>query len=202
MPGQDLNAVLTEIARRPGPLDFTPGSGIISVGDLDSDEVGTGARSNADKLAVELIPVRHWVHLFWTLRRNAMDRDYESAQLISALAALAAFQEGDYDARNLLAPIPPVWYEEACRVFVYGTKKYRKWNWLKGMPWSVPLASAVRHVRDVLVVGEEYDQESGLLHVGHFTCNIMMLAQYSTTYRAGNDLPNPKYFREEKKSNE
>ena len=34
--------------------------GKIVVGDLDSDEKGSGARANEDKLRVELIPVRAW----------------------------------------------------------------------------------------------------------------------------------------------
>ena len=173
--------------------DFGPGQ-IVTVGDLDSDEKGTGARMNADKLRVELLPVRHWAHLFWTAKTNAKDMEAHRATFCAAVDALAVFQEGDYNAQKLLAPLWPIWFDEAVEVFVYGTGKYRKWNWLKGQPWSVPLASALRHARADLIDGELRDKESGLSHVGHFTCNVIMLAQFSKSYKAGNDFPATEYF--------
>lgn len=196
-------SALKEIAK--DPLSTVLPGPWVSMVDLESDEMGTGARMNSGKLPVELIPVRHWVSLFWSMRGNANDHEVESARLIKAVDALATFQEGNYDGRTLISSIMPYWFDEAAHVFAMNGQpgaKYKMWNWLHGMQWSVPLACAIRHARDILIVGEEYDQESGLRHIGHFTCNVLMLAQYSTTYRAGNDLPNPKYFREERKINE
>ena len=173
--------------------DFGPGQ-IVTVGDLDSDEKGTGARMNADKLRVELLPVRHWAHLFWTAKANAKDMEAHRATFCAAVDALAVFQEGDYNAQKLLAPLWPIWFDEAVEVFVYGTHKYKMWNWLKGQPWSVPLASAIRHAKADLIDGDLIDNESGLSHVGHFTCNVIMLAQFSKSYKAGNDFPATEYF--------
>jgi len=166
----------------------------ITQGDLDSEEMGTGARSGDGKLPVALIPVRHWVTLLHTLRVNAGESDPEGAAMVTSLEALAAFQEGKSYASVILQPIWPSWFDAACDVFEYGTKKYKKYNWMKGMPWSVPMACAIRHMKSILIDGEEFDKESGLLHIGHYTCNVIMLAQYSGTYRRGNDFPPPKYF--------
>ena len=176
----------------PGPLRFVENG--MPIGDLDSDEKGTGARMNENKPHVELLPVRHWAHLFWTAQHNAKDMEPARTAFCIAVDALATFQEGNFSARALLAPLWPTWYDEAVDVFVYGTGKYRKWNWLKGQPWSVPLASALRHARADLIDGELRDKESGLSHVGHFTCNVIMLAQFSKSYKAGNDFPATEYF--------
>ncbi len=172
-------------------LDMTPGP-IVFVGDLDSDEKGSGARMNADKLAVELIPVRIWAAI---LRGNRGLRDLE---LVTCVEDLALFQEGRLPGGQLLNNVPIEWLECAVYVFVYGMGKYKRWNWLKGMPWSVPLASAIRHAK-AMFAGEDLDPESGLPHKGHFVCNLIMLATYYDTYKEGNDFPDPKFFRGEVK---
>jgi hypothetical protein len=77
---------------------------------------------------------------------------------------------------------------DCAAVFDYGRKKYATWNWAKGMPWSVPMACAVRHCLAILR-GEENDPESGLPHRGHVACNLVMLAQYEHTYLEGDDRP-------------
>lgn len=185
-----MNEALKDIAS----LDL--GTGQIIRWEGESDVKGSGKRTNKGKLHVELIPVRHWVSLLRCRRRHY---GAEPAAMIVALEALAEFQEGLYVDRPLLAPIWPVWFDEAARVFDWASADghYETWNWLKGMPWSVPVGCAVRHIKAILIDGEDHDQDSGLLHIGHFTCNIIMLAQYAHSYKEGNDLPDPKYFAQE-----
>ena len=84
--------------------------------------------------------------------------------------------------------IPLVTLEDEARVWMYGKNKYAAWNWAKGMPWSVPLACALRHLA-AFQRGEEKDQESGLPHIAHAMCNLRMLALYSRTYPEGDDRP-------------
>lgn len=110
----------------------------MSVGDIKSTEKGSGARYNAGKPAMDLVP----------------------------LVAL----------------------EDCAAVFDYGRKKYAEWNWAKGMDWSVPYACALRHL-SAWHRGEDLDPESGLPHLGHVMCNLVMLSTYAKTYPEGDNRP-------------
>ena len=80
--------------------------------------------------------------------------------------------------------IPLCALESGLRVFAYGAKKYEQWNWAKGMRWSVPYECMLRHL-DAWYRGEDLDPESGLTHLGHVMCNLVMLEIYAKTHRAG-----------------
>ena len=73
-------------------------------------------------------------------------------------------------------------------VFEYGARKYAAWNWAKGMPWSVPLGCALRHI-DADLSGELYDYESGETHMAHAISNVVMLDYFLNTYPEGDDRP-------------
>lgn len=87
-----------------------------------------------------------------------------------------------------LSLIPLCTLEEEARVWMYGKEKYAAWNWTKGMPWSVPLACALRHL-SAWQQGEANDKESGLPHLAHAMCNLRMLALYASVYPEGDDRP-------------
>ena len=108
------------------------------IGDVNSDEKGSGARYNTGKADLSLIP-------------------------LSTL-------------------------EDEARVWMYGAKKYKAHNWMKGMDWSVPYACALRHLA-AWQAGEEVDAESGQSHLAHAICNLRMLTLYSKTYLEGDDRP-------------
>lgn len=114
----------------------------MSVGDVNSNEKGSGARYNDNKPDFSLIPL-------WTL-------------------------------------------EDEAKVWAYGAKKYKAWNWAKGMPWSVPFACAMRHL-SAWQRGEDIDKESGQPHLAHVMCNLRMLTLYTHTYPEGDDRP-PREF--------
>lgn len=158
----------------------------MSVGDVNSDARGSGARFNDHKAPLDLIPLEIVANSFtgplWT------EQEYDA---LSALRALGRFQTGRLveepgleEAMQFLSP----YWGDAARVFDYGRKKYAPWNWAKGMAWSIPLACAARHALAVLG-GEELDSESNLPHVGHMLCNIVMLRTFVASYPEGDDLP-------------
>ena len=71
---------------------------------------------------------------------------------------------------------------DAARVVVQvlgmGAEKYSERNWEKGMKWSRCYNSAQRHLYAWFQEHEDYDKESGLLHLGHAAWNILVLLAY------------------------
>jgi len=59
-------------------------------------------------------------------------------------------------------------------VFTYGVEKYAAWNWALGMEESRLLAAMKRHLA-AYEMGEEFDDESGLPHLGHAGFCVMTL---------------------------
>lgn len=84
--------------------------------------------------------------------------------------------------------LPLFTLDEEVRVWMHGARKYNRWNWTKGMVWSVPFASALRHLSS-WQRGEDIDPESGLPHLAHAMCNLRMLMLYSQNYKEGDDRP-------------
>lgn len=153
----------------------------MAIGDVNSSERGSGARYNDGKVRLDFIPAR------------VLARYYAPVHATRVLYALARFEE-THDQTNLVDALASCVGEggspwrEACAVFEYGAKKYAAWNWAKGMPWSVPMACAKRHLV-AIAEGEQDDPESGLPHFGHVACNIVMLLHFVSAYPEGDDLP-------------
>ena len=154
----------------------------MTVGNIDSTEKGSGARYNDGKPDYSMLVLKDfskWLGL-------AAPECY----IVDLIDKLGNFQE-THDPEHLLEALEVAGkfaIEESTHVFTYGAKKYKAFNWMKGMKWSVPLACAVRHSL-AIYDGEEVDEESGRKHIGHIVCNIMMLLHYTKYYKEGNDLP-------------
>lgn len=159
------------------------------VGDVNSTARGSGARFNAGKAPLDLIPLT-------ILAQSYATRYADSPVLYSAAAALRAlgrWQETGhtphlYDALEVLGLEH---WATCAAAFDYGKKKYAEWNWAKGMQWSIPLGCAARHLLAVLdeVHEGDLDPESGVHHFGHVFCNVVMLLQFHSTYPEGDDRP-------------
>lgn len=152
------------------------------IGDIASDARGSGARFNSGKPDLALVPLR--------LVATAAGFTGEFAAASTALDRLGAYQETQ-EQRYLYSALDALGFDgwqECARVFEYGKRKYAAWNWAKGMPWTVPLACAARHLL-AMIEGEAEDPESGLPHRGHVFCNVVMLLTYRSNFAEGNDLP-------------
>lgn len=156
----------------------------MAVGDINSNERGSGARYNDGKAPHELLPL---ISVGKTL--------HGGTKLGNALVALGEYQcsaefrhltDAAYFVQTMVGVRQAM--DDVARVLDYGRNKYAAWNWAKGMAWSIPLACASRHLLSV-ANGEWLDQESGLPHYAHALCNILMLATFARTYPEGNDLP-------------
>jgi hypothetical protein len=152
---------------------------LVQIGDINSNERGSGARYNAGKPAIELIPLR-------LIGEYYVDRGEAQGW---ALVYLGQFQEGAGASPllNIIELLGAPW-RECADGFDYGRKKYKQWNWTKGMPWSVPIACAGRHLL-WMIEGEEIDKESGIRHAALALCNITMLLTFISTYPEGDDRP-------------
>ena len=156
----------------------------MSIGDINSDAKGSGARFNSGKPDLSLIPLKIMAEsLFMGYG------DDKPTPAMDALGYLGEFQSTHeaVDLENVFLALGDHW-NDCAKVFTFGARKYAQYNWAKGMPWSVPLACAARHLKKI-IEGEEIDPESGELHVGHVFCNIVMLLHYIDHYPEGNDLP-------------
>lgn len=158
----------------------------MAIGDINSSAPGSGARFNDGKPDLALIPAN-----IIGAHHNLHPSEPPEPDIARALLALGMWQFRESTTSVLLHEA--LWWsgaswEQIARVFEYGKRKYAAWNWAKGMPWSVPTASAMRHALAVLR-GEENDPESGLPHIGHFGCNMIMLLHYAGRYEEGDDRP-------------
>ncbi len=64
--------------------------------------------------------------------------------------------------------------DEVAIVLKYGAEKYAARNWEKGMAWGRLLGAALRHL-SAWAIGIEIDAESGLPHLSHAACCVLML---------------------------
>jgi hypothetical protein len=161
------------------------------VGDIDSDAIGSGARANGEKPQLDLIPVRYWMHVWFAYTPLEETVATQYTPWYTGLAALRDFQEGDDEAIERWFksshPFPLSFF--TVPVMEYGAKKYKEWNWAKGMPWSVPTGCALRHARAYIEDLEHEDPESGCDHFGHFQSNLMMLDWFRFVYPEGDNRP-------------
>ena len=82
-----------------------------------------------------------------------------------------------------LIPEESLW--QIGKVMTHGASKYGDHNWRKGMSWSRLYAAARRHM-SAMWQGEDFDPESGLLHLAHAGCCVLMLLAYQVC-RLGTD---------------
>jgi len=84
--------------------------------------------------------------------------------------------------------VPAYAQEQYVRVLTKGSEKYAPRNWEKGMAWTKVIASLERHIK-AIKNGQDYDEETGLLHSAHVMCNAAFLTEYYKIYPQGDDRP-------------
>jgi 5'(3')-deoxyribonucleotidase len=94
-----------------------------------------------------------------------------------------------YNSGKLRYDLVHPWAQEKfVEVLSFGAAKYESRNWEKGMSWTNTVASLKRHLA-AWEAGEDYDPESGLLHVAHMACNVHFLTAFYKLYPQGDDRP-------------
>lgn len=62
--------------------------------------------------------------------------------------------------------------EEVAKVLTFGEQKYGEANWAEGIEIRRLLSAAMRHIGQ-FNNGEDYDSETGTLHIANAVCNLM-----------------------------
>ena len=73
--------------------------------------------------------------------------------------------------------IPPEAIDGVAQVLTMGARKYGSRNWESGIVYGRIFSACMRHLW-AWWKGEKIDPESGLSHLHHAACNIMMLQTY------------------------
>jgi hypothetical protein len=182
----------------PSPRGLPRAPAPAAVGDLSSNAVGSAARFNASKPALDLIPAGVIAAYEATMISRPARAPWGDPNWGEALKFLGVFQmrQGVDCAAPLMSALFALDHDrklwaDCARVFDYGREKYAAWNWAKGQAWSVPLGSAMRHIVFGGMRGEDLDPESGLPHRGHVACNIVMLLWFLNHYPEGDDRYTP-----------
>ena len=84
--------------------------------------------------------------------------------------------------------VEPNAYKDFVQVLTDGAEKYFDRNWERGLSWTSVLASLKRHIA-AMEMGEDYDKESGRLHIAHAACNVHFLNAYYYIFPQGDDRP-------------
>lgn len=75
---------------------------------------------------------------------------------------------------------------KVAQVMTFGKRKYSANNWRGGIVYSRLLAAALRHIFSYLG-GESKDPETGISHLAHASCCLMMILEFEDTNPALDD---------------
>ena len=84
--------------------------------------------------------------------------------------------------------VHPLAHRDMVDILTMGANKYFDRNWENGLSWTSVIASLKRHL-DAIERGEDYDEESGKLHIAHVACNVHFLNTFYYTFPQGDDRP-------------
>jgi hypothetical protein len=89
--------------------------------------------------------------------------------------------------KPMMALLSPFALEEIAKVMTFGAKKYSADNWREGFEYSRLISAVLRHIT-AYQRGETLDPETGLSHLAHASCGLMMLLEFERTGAGTNDL--------------
>jgi hypothetical protein len=84
--------------------------------------------------------------------------------------------------------LPPDALQEVGRVSGFGATKYARYNYLKGYNWSLSYDALQRHLH-AFWQGEDFDEESALLHLAHAAWHCLALIAFTLHGLGKDDRP-------------
>lgn len=103
-------------------------------------------------------------------------------------------EKGMKDAQ--LGAVDPQALMELARVAGHGAKKYARYNFLRGYPWSLSFDAMQRHAL-AFWTGEDTDPDSGLPHMAHVAWHALALVAFGIREVGTDDRPFEEEGREE-----
>lgn len=89
--------------------------------------------------------------------------------------------------KPMMALLSPFALEQIAQVMTFGAKKYSADNWRGGFKYSRLISAVLRHIT-AYMRGEAKDPETGLSHLAHASCGLMMLLEFEQTGAGENDI--------------
>lgn len=86
--------------------------------------------------------------------------------------------------------LPPFAIEQMAKVLTLGANKYGDRNWEAGINWSRIIGAIKRHTA-AIERGEDFDQETGLLHSAHLLCESGFLTEFYQIGKRFDDRQKP-----------
>ncbi len=129
----------------------------------------------------------------WLLRYATDKAQSDSPEALANEVGVAldrAIANKDRTNKPPLDLVPFSLTESAARAFAFGTTKYSKHNWRKGMPTSWIVRSLLSHIGK-WNEGEDCDVESGLSHLDHVAACTAMLIETMTKHPIVDDRFKP-----------
>lgn len=92
------------------------------------------------------------------------------------------------EGKTRFALVSPFSEKGNAEIVTIGANKYAERNWERGMKWTTVADSLYRHM-NAFMRGEDYDPETGKLHIDHVQTNASFLSHYYRFYPQGDDRP-------------
>lgn len=135
-----------------------------------------GGNGTVDGLPLFNVPVTN------NFGKYIIDNGEEPYATIKSGSAIALEQDRNKGVKHDetkpdLSLLPREFLDYTAQAFMYGEKKYGRYNYRGGMQWHRLIAAALRHLT-AFNEHEDEDSESGLSHLGHASACIAMLIVY------------------------
>lgn len=120
----------------------------------------------------------------------ARTSDEKLSSLLASISGALVLNTAAYYKYSLQSALDLWGFERLCHWLELGSRKYEKFNWAKGMPFTRVVDSLGRHA--YALVYDKKDEDHGAAMM----CNLLFLAHYSEEIAAGrmdprwNDMPN------------
>ncbi len=79
-----------------------------------------------------------------------------------------------------MAHLSPIAMKKIAQVMTFGAKKYDANNWRKGIVYTRLISASLRHIFAYLG-RESLDPETGISHLAHASCCLMMVLEFEET---------------------